>query len=104
MCVHGGGIQILVTKQHLNDAKVRAIFKVMRSETVAERMGINVLFDARIPRGLFAGLVDYRFRNVSSRYPSGKEVIIGSSRPPILTKHDQQSLRERNIPVFSTFS
>ncbi len=99
-------LQVAMTEQDLDRAQVRAGFKQMRSEAVAQQVGMNSFVDAG-PLGCDAasliGDIEADRRSAGVPRPSRKQPLFGFAiQAPQMFAQDEQQLRgEHHVTVFA---
>jgi hypothetical protein len=110
--VEGGGVQLDVAEQRLNDANVDAVLQQVRGEAVPQRMRPNPLGDVRCARRLDDDPVQLPGADRLAGMLAWKQPALGvhhallpADLPP-LTQQGEHILREHRVailPAFATF-
>src|SRR5215471_14569488 len=108
MQVLGGGLQVAMTKQHLDGAQVGAGLQQMGRPTVAQRMRSNTFTDASLVRSLAAcdpnGFVRNWLIESSATGACGEQIESRFAPAPVLAQDLQQGWTQRQVAIFATLA
>jgi hypothetical protein len=108
--VEGGGVQLDVAEQRLDDADIDAVLQQVRGEAVAQRMRPNPLGDVRRTRGLDDDPMQLpgadRLTSMHSRKqpaPGVHHALLPSDLPP-LAQQGEHVRREHGVAILAAFA
>ena len=104
--VTGGGLDAAVAEQHLNDARIGALFQQVRGEAVPQNVRRDPLSEAALLSRVAAGLRDGWLLGCVFRAPGGKQPtrLIRPQRAIVTAQNRQQARRQHRIAVFLAFA